>query len=37
VFYGSSLIFLLLIPLIWLSQPRKQGPTVTADAAAGAH
>jgi DHA2 family multidrug resistance protein len=37
VFYGSSIIFLLLIPLIWLSHPsRKAGPGA-ADAAAGAH
>jgi DHA2 family multidrug resistance protein len=37
VFYGSSVIFLLLIPLVWLSHPLKNGGRGTADAAAGAH
>ncbi len=36
VFYGSSLIFLLLIPFVWLSRPARGGPGA-ADAAAGAH
>jgi DHA2 family multidrug resistance protein len=37
VFYGSSVIFLLLIPLIWLSHPARKGDQASADAAAGAH
>ena len=37
VFYGSAVIFLLLIPLVWLSNPPKRGRRGTADAAAGAH
>jgi MFS transporter, DHA2 family, multidrug resistance protein len=37
VFYGSSIIFLLLIPLIWLSHPAKKSSPASADAAAGAH
>ena len=36
VFYVSALLFLLLIPLIWLTQPPKAA-TGSADAAAGAH
>jgi len=44
VFYASALIFLLLIPVVWISRPRLAGRTVgadnsgvNADAAAGAH
>jgi DHA2 family multidrug resistance protein len=36
VFYVSALLFLLLIPLIWLTQPPKAA-TGSADAVAGAH
>ena len=36
VFYVSALIFLLLIPVVWLSRPRRAGAG-SADAAAGAH
>ena len=34
VFYASALIFLLLIPLVYLTRPTHAG---AADAAAGAH
>jgi DHA2 family multidrug resistance protein len=37
VFYSSAVVFLLLIPLIWLSHPRKLAGRGSADAAAGAH
>ena len=37
VFYGSALIFLFLIPLVWLSHPSKKAGHGSADAAAGAH
>lgn len=37
VFYGSSLIFLALIPLVWLSHPLRNAGPRGADAAAGAH
>jgi DHA2 family multidrug resistance protein len=41
VFYGSAIIFLLLIPFVWLSRPARGGRTsggpAAADAAAGAH
>ncbi len=38
VFYGSAFIFLLLIPLVWLSHPpKKNGGRASADSAAGAH
>jgi len=37
VFYGSALIFVLLIPLVWLSHPMKRATPGSADAAAGAH
>ncbi len=37
VFHASSVIFLLLIPLVWLSHPPKNGGRGSADAAAGAH
>ena len=36
VFYASALIFLLLIPVVWLSRPKRMGAG-SADAAAGAH
>jgi DHA2 family multidrug resistance protein len=36
VFYASALIFLLLIPVVWLSRPKRAG-AASADAAAGAH
>ena len=44
VFYGSAMIFLALIPLVWLSRPVRAGKPgaansgpAAADAAAGAH
>lgn len=41
VFWGSSMIFLALIPLVWLSRPKRAGAPgagpAAADAAAGAH
>jgi len=37
VFYGSALIFVFLIPLVWLSHPTKSPAQGSADAAAGAH
>ncbi len=37
VFYVSAVIFLLLIPLVWLARPVKAGGASGADAAAGAH
>ena len=37
VFYGSAVIFIGLIPLVWLSHPRKAPPRSPADAGAGAH
>jgi DHA2 family multidrug resistance protein len=36
VFYASALIFLLLIPVVWLARP-KPAVAASADAAAGAH
>jgi DHA2 family multidrug resistance protein len=36
VFYGSAMIFLMLIPVVWLSRPKRAGAG-GADAAAGAH
>ncbi|WP_454903519.1 DHA2 family efflux MFS transporter permease subunit [Variovorax gossypii] len=35
IFYASALLFLLLIPLVWLARPQKGG--AGGDAAAGAH
>ena len=35
VFYGSALLFILLIPLVWLARPAKGG--AGSEAAAGAH
>jgi DHA2 family multidrug resistance protein len=37
VFYGSAVIFLFLIPLVWLSHPPRNGGRASADAAAAAH
>ncbi|APW43290.1 DHA2 family efflux MFS transporter permease subunit [Rhodoferax saidenbachensis] len=40
VFYASAIIFLMLIPLVWLSRPKRMGgagAAGAADAAAGAH
>ena len=44
VFYASALIFLLLIPVVWLSRPKLAGsaagvgrPAVNAEASAGVH
>ena len=37
VFYASALMFLALIPLIWLSHPKRAAGPGAADAAAGAH
>lgn len=37
VFYASALIFLALIPLVWLARPKPMGAEAAADAAAGAH
>jgi MFS transporter, DHA2 family, multidrug resistance protein len=40
VFFGSAMIFLVLIPLVWLARPvraGKAGGPAAADAAAGAH
>jgi MFS transporter, DHA2 family, multidrug resistance protein len=36
VFFASAMIFLMLIPVVWLSRPKKAG-AASADAAAGAH
>ena len=36
VFFASAMIFLMLIPVVWLSRPTKAG-AASADAAAGAH
>jgi len=35
IFYASAVLFLLLIPLVWLAKPQKGG--AGGDAAAGAH
>jgi DHA2 family multidrug resistance protein len=43
IFYDSTVVFLLLIPVVWLSRPIRAGSTgkaggaPSADAAAGAH
>ncbi|WP_342617945.1 DHA2 family efflux MFS transporter permease subunit [Rhodoferax sp. GW822-FHT02A01] len=39
VFHGSAIIFILLIPMVWLSRPPKKGAgaAASAEAAAGAH
>jgi DHA2 family multidrug resistance protein len=36
VFFASAMIFLLLIPVVWLSRPKQAG-AASADASAGAH
>jgi MFS transporter, DHA2 family, multidrug resistance protein len=35
IFYASAILFLLLIPLVWLARPQRGG--AGGDAAAGAH
>jgi DHA2 family multidrug resistance protein len=39
VFFASAMIFLLLIPVVWLSRPKRAvlAGAGTADSAAGAH
>ena len=37
VFFASAMIFLLLIPVVWMSKPIRGGVAGAADAAAGAH
>jgi DHA2 family multidrug resistance protein len=37
LFYVSAVLFLMLIPLVWLTRPKKSGTGAGADAAAGAH
>ena len=37
IFYGSALAFIALIPLVWLTQPRKAAGAGASEAAAGAH
>ena len=37
IFYGSAILFLLLIPLVWLAKRPKGVGSADADAAAGAH
>ncbi len=37
VFYASAVIFLVLIPLVWLAQPKRMGAAAAKEAAAGAH
>ena len=37
IFYGSALIFLALIPLVWLTRAQGRPSAAAADAAAGAH
>jgi DHA2 family multidrug resistance protein len=37
VFFASALIFLLLIPVVWLSRPKPAAGPGNTDAAAGAH
>ncbi len=36
VFFASAMIFLMLIPVVWLSRPKQAG-AASADASAGAH
>jgi DHA2 family multidrug resistance protein len=35
IFYASAVLFIMLIPLVWLARPQRGG--AGADAAAGAH
>jgi DHA2 family multidrug resistance protein len=35
IFWGSALLFLVMVPLVWLTHPQRAGGG--ADAAAGAH
>ena len=37
IFFASALLFLVLIPLVWLSRPQRSAAGSGADAAAGAH
>ena len=37
VFFASAVIFLLLIPMVWLSRPTRTPRMTTTDASAGAH
>jgi DHA2 family multidrug resistance protein len=37
LFYVSAILFLMLIPLVWLTRPKKSPSGAGADAAAGAH
>jgi DHA2 family multidrug resistance protein len=37
LFYVSALLFLAMIPLVWLTKPKRAGAAGSADAAAGAH
>ncbi len=37
IFYASGILFLMLIPLVWLASPPKTNSLGTSDAAAGAH
>jgi DHA2 family multidrug resistance protein len=37
IFYASTLLFLALIPLVWLANPPKAANAAASDAAAGAH
>jgi len=37
VFLASSLVFILLIPMVWLARPARKAGSGAADAAAGAH
>ena len=37
IFYASTLLFLALIPLVWLANPPRTSSAAAADAAAGAH
>ncbi|HSH89269.1 MAG TPA: DHA2 family efflux MFS transporter permease subunit [Ramlibacter sp.] len=37
IFYGSAVLFVLLIPLIWLSHPQRNTASGSVDAAAAAH
>lgn len=37
VFYASAVIFLMLIPLVWMARPKRMGAAAAKEAAAGAH
>jgi DHA2 family multidrug resistance protein len=36
VFHGSAMIFVLLVPLVWLARPARTGAAGSASASAGA-